>query len=314
MVNDVAIEIVTHDGPFHADDVLAVAILQRIYKTNNLVRTRDQDIIDQADFVVDVGSVYDHDLRRYDHHMRVPPNDGRNHVYSSAGLIWKHYAKSYLRAIGIPSKYVYKNDTIDVHSQIIGIMKHRWINPIDLNDNGIIHTQTPISDVVGSLAPIISQKTPDGYDRQFDIAVGMVSTLFERACFHCVEKIIKQYQFNTHKPSYLHDGKIMVSQYEVSNFKYFSESDVHFVIYPVSDFREEGSTYWIARPIYQSVSGLYKTPVPEHLLGLGEEDLNALSLKDILFVHHSGFMTRARTVQAAIGFCESLINTQSQSS
>jgi len=313
MTNLATIEIVTHDGPFHADDVLAVAILTKIYKQYNVTRTRDKQIIDQADFVVDVGGVYDHVLRRYDHHMRNPPMASKDHVLSSAGLIWRHYAKSYLNAIGIPSTYVFKDDTIDLHNQVISILRYRWINPIDLNDNGVIHTQTPISDVVGALAPIIGQKNSEGYDQQFDLAVDMVSTIFERACFHAVDTIIKHYQFRTHTPDYLHDGKVMISKYEVSNFKYLSEGLVHFVIYPVQDFRKEGCVYYIIRPIYQSLTGKYKTAIPEHLLGLDESALKDLGFNDILFVHHSGFMTRARTINAAIGFCENLLENRYQS-
>lgn len=311
MVNLATIEIVTHDGPFHADDVLAVAILSSIYKRHNIIRTRDKETIDKGDFVVDVGTVYDHELRRYDHHMRNPPSDNRGHVYSSAGLIWKHYAKSYLNSIDIPATHIYEKDTLDIHGQVIQIMKYRWINPIDLNDNGVLHSQTPISDTISALSPILGQKNVEGYNEQFQVAVDLVGMIFKRACFHAVEKIIKQYQLNSSKPDYLLDGKIMVSQYEVYNFKYFSEGLIHFVIYPVADFRNEGSRYYVIRPIYDSTTGKYKTPIPNHLLGLDSEELEKLGFKDVLFVHHSGFMVRTRTVSAAMGFCEHLLDTRS---
>jgi hypothetical protein len=50
--------IVTHGGKFHADDAWAVAVLQALHPEADLIRTRDQAIIDTADFVVDVGGVW----------------------------------------------------------------------------------------------------------------------------------------------------------------------------------------------------------------------------------------------------------------
>ena len=35
-----------------------------------LNRSRDMKILDTCDIVVDVGGVYDHSKKRYDHHMR----------------------------------------------------------------------------------------------------------------------------------------------------------------------------------------------------------------------------------------------------
>jgi uncharacterized UPF0160 family protein len=66
-------KIITHDGIFHADDVMAVALLQVfIDKSIPLVRTRnitEEDILDPKVWIVDVGGMYDTTLGLYDHHQ-----------------------------------------------------------------------------------------------------------------------------------------------------------------------------------------------------------------------------------------------------
>lgn len=82
--------IATHSGKFHADDVWAVAVLDLIFPGSELVRTRDPQVIEAADFAVDVGGVWDPDHGRFDHHQKgfqgARPSGV---VYASAGLVWK---------------------------------------------------------------------------------------------------------------------------------------------------------------------------------------------------------------------------------
>ncbi len=48
------LKIGTHNGMFHADDLLAVALLKLIYPDAEIVRTRDAKTLDECDIVVDV--------------------------------------------------------------------------------------------------------------------------------------------------------------------------------------------------------------------------------------------------------------------
>jgi uncharacterized UPF0160 family protein len=98
------VTIATHSGTFHADESLAVFMLKVLpeYKDAELIRTRDADLINKADIVVDVGGVYDPATQRYDHHQR-----GFTETFSpsykiklsSAGLVYKHYGKRVLSQI-----------------------------------------------------------------------------------------------------------------------------------------------------------------------------------------------------------------------
>lgn len=61
----------THNGAFHADEAFACALLKGLpaFASHAIVRTRDASILDECDIVVDVGGVYEHAKRRYDHHQ-----------------------------------------------------------------------------------------------------------------------------------------------------------------------------------------------------------------------------------------------------
>ena len=92
--------IVTHGGKFHADDAWAVAVLQILYPEADLVRTRDPAIIDTADFVVDVGGIWDPATGRFDHHQKGFTGARQSGVpYASAGLVWRDYGARCVRQL-----------------------------------------------------------------------------------------------------------------------------------------------------------------------------------------------------------------------
>ena len=77
------ITVATHSGPFHADDVLAWALI-RVFRHPNatLVRTRDMNLIEKADIVIDVGGAFDPHRQRFDHHQTAYQGP-----LSSAGMV-----------------------------------------------------------------------------------------------------------------------------------------------------------------------------------------------------------------------------------
>ncbi|KDP27326.1 hypothetical protein JCGZ_20827 [Jatropha curcas] len=86
----------THDGTFHCDEALACFILRLTNNFSNaqIVRTRDPQVLNSLDAVLDVGGVYDPYRYRFDHHQ-----NGFDQVFghgfttklSSAGLVYKHF-------------------------------------------------------------------------------------------------------------------------------------------------------------------------------------------------------------------------------
>lgn len=88
----------THDGEFHADEVLAIASLKiaasksegLIIPEIEVVRTRDPEVLETCDVLVDVGSEYDPARNLFDHHQEGGAGERSNKIpYASLGLIWK---------------------------------------------------------------------------------------------------------------------------------------------------------------------------------------------------------------------------------
>src|SRR3989338_4210933 len=90
------IRIVTHNGKFHVDDLVAVAALQFMLGEANtqVIRSRNPDDWKTGDYVLDVGAVYDPATNRFDHHQHGGAGARENGVpYSALGLVWKHYGE-----------------------------------------------------------------------------------------------------------------------------------------------------------------------------------------------------------------------------
>ena len=81
--------ILTHDGVFHADEVIAVALLRVQGWNCEVVRTRDKEVLSQAfldpeALVLDQGGEYNIDMLNLDHHQDAS-------LPSAAGLVWRHF-------------------------------------------------------------------------------------------------------------------------------------------------------------------------------------------------------------------------------
>ena len=77
------LRVATHYGTFHADDVLAWAMLSTFLDPEaELLRTRDPELLARADIVFDVGGVFDIATRRFDHHQQSYGGE-----LSSAGMV-----------------------------------------------------------------------------------------------------------------------------------------------------------------------------------------------------------------------------------
>ena len=85
--------LLTHDGKFHADDVMATAVLSLVYKGKiRVIRTRENVHNKGADIVYDTGQIYDPAKNYFDHHQSGGADTRPDGVpYAAFGLIWKHF-------------------------------------------------------------------------------------------------------------------------------------------------------------------------------------------------------------------------------
>jgi len=164
----------THSGAFQADEALGVWLLKCLpkYRDAILTRSRNVEILQSLQIVIDVAGTYDHSLLRYDHHQRgfFETFDGENMAcrdggrpdvtgpvsatgkfqtkLSASGLVYKHYGRE---IIGIlhPSLIVVddvvatNSNSNDDHSHspqlewVYDRMYKDFMEGLDADDNGI---------------------------------------------------------------------------------------------------------------------------------------------------------------------------------
>ena len=100
--------LVSHTPPFHADDLMAVALMIKYFNSKNqpteIVLTRDQKVIDQAHAAVDVGGAYSEKTLRFDHHQLKTSDKAAtglvaNFLQKEAGFSWISKLKPTLEKI-----------------------------------------------------------------------------------------------------------------------------------------------------------------------------------------------------------------------
>ncbi|KAJ1719588.1 hypothetical protein LPJ61_006281, partial [Coemansia biformis] len=150
------------------------------YSDAKIVRSRDPAVLDTCDIVVDVGSVYDHETKRYDHHQCGfdEQSSGRYKTkLSSAGLVYKHYRKEVIWAIAKDA------DLSDSEADLLHTKLYsQFIEGIGI-DNGIsqypndIDAATNLSARVGRLNPWWNQPEGD-MDERFAGAMALTESEF----------------------------------------------------------------------------------------------------------------------------------------
>mmetsp|Transcript_44643 Transcript_44643/g.104009 ORF Transcript_44643/g.104009 Transcript_44643/m.104009 type:complete len:367 (-) Transcript_44643:43-1143(-) len=155
--------ICTHHGTFHADEVMACAMLKCLDDFHSLpvLRSRDADEIDKATIVVDVGGTYEPEKQRFDHHQKTF-TETYSEAYegiklSSAGLVFKHFGESVVEALCGP---------LDSKSQAAIIAKtyDTLVRELDALDNGVQVADEPRYRFVTHLGARIGRLNPSWQD------------------------------------------------------------------------------------------------------------------------------------------------------
>jgi uncharacterized UPF0160 family protein len=85
-------QVATHPGTFHADDVFAVAVLGLVHGPLDIVRTRDEAAMAAAAARVDIGGRSDPSTGDFDHHQRGGAGERANGIrFASFGLVWREH-------------------------------------------------------------------------------------------------------------------------------------------------------------------------------------------------------------------------------
>lgn len=295
--------IVVHDGKFHCDEVVSYTILKYIYPDKVLVRTRDKTIIDQGDIIVDVGKEYDPDNNKYDHHQEsCSETFNKNYIIplSSAGMIWKHYGKEYLK----------KLLNIETASNGLHIKIYdKLIREIDAIDNGIYNSfdKYPINTNISLVVSLYNSNDTSNDEEQY--------SNFLKASEYCrmlLEIIVKetynkQILFNE-EYGYIKnviDGDVnnninrnyLIVKRDIINYrecvvKYCKENNktIDWIIFPKNNFTE-----WGVCKIWHSSKDLISEDEAREKLG---------NSSDLIFIHKKLFTGSTKTLESTIEIAE----------
>jgi len=300
--------LVTHNGAFHADDLFACAtlilIMQKEGYEYEIVRTRDMEVIQKADYVFDVGGIYDSNTNRYDHHQKDSPEGRTSGIpYASFGLVWKHFGMTLC------------GDNKDVWE----IIDNEIASPIDANDNGIDIVTLKFKNVkpyAGSRVFTIYEPTWKETENHIDqifidqaVKVALVLKREIEVAIHDVEGInlIKQaYQKAEDKRIVILDNSLPRYLYQqvLSSFSepiYLISPSSHGPSYKVEAITKSPETMQSRKPFPVSWRGI---------LGGNNNALQITGLEGVYFVHNSGFLANLDTKENALKFAYKSLSTK----
>jgi uncharacterized UPF0160 family protein len=290
-------KIVTHNQGFHADDVFAYAILKeylsRKGETWSLERTRDMEIIKQADVVFDVGEEYDPLRNRFDHHQRGRAGTRANGIYyGAAGLVWKHFGRELCS-----DNYVWESIDRGLFQELDAIDNGQdFIGKINFDD--AYYTSLAIH--IAHFEPMKYElKTPEelmeAFEKAADFAHGILMRMIANQEFF--QKAFSEASEIYHASE---DKQILVFEknYQRPTWKRLSEfPEPVFAVYYNNKYND-----WKIESIPVQVSTFEaRKHAPESWRGLRDEDLQKITgVSDAKFCHPSGFLFGAASKTGAL--------------
>ncbi len=288
--------IVTHSGKFHSDDVFAVAVLSRVFGDVEIVRTRDESIIQSADVVVDVGSVYDASARRFDHHQETGAGVRDNGIpYASFGIVWKAYGEQ-----------------VCGDAEIAQTIDRVLVQPIDAGDNGVDLSTPTFPGVfpytVGSIVNLFRPTHTEGeeYDALFLRAVEWAAWVLEREIkiskdARSGKNLVESFYNNApDKRLIIFDTTNVLGRELTVDFLMAHPEVLYAVLY-----RKDVDSWQLIAMNESEETYRVRKPLPKAWAGKRDQELISITgVPDAIFCHRGLFMAVAKSKEGAITLAE----------
>jgi uncharacterized UPF0160 family protein len=295
----------THSGKFHCDEVLAYATLclalglKAEGADHVLRRTRKPELIDSADIVFDVGSVFDPAASRFDHHQLGAPLREDTTPYSAAGLIWQAYGERAVCAL-LPEM------ARTFAAKITAEIDKSLIRRIDEIDNGVsIHGPVKndslnLASLVGEFNPPWDHENANGPtagDAAFQEAADFITGILRRRVDLIRAKLAAEAAILAAHQNAA-DERILVLDQGMpwKNVVFSHHLPTIFAVSPASNGN------WMVDTVPpEPGSFAQRVPFPQAWAGLQEQKLaEASGVADAVFVHARRFVGAAKSRQGAI--------------
>jgi uncharacterized UPF0160 family protein len=286
--------LVTHDSTFHADDIFATATLSLLLDGNiDVVRTRDEEMIKNADYVYDVGGEYDPARNRFDHHQKGGAGNRENGIpYAAFGLVWKTYGA-----------------TVCGSAEVAPKIDESLVQSIDAEDNGV-NSYT----LIGEAKPYVIQGVINAFrptwkeEENFDAPFMELVEFFKKFLMRKIKKAedaIEAESFIKKAYDEAPDKRLIVLEDQYpwrSTFMEYSEP-----LYVVVPKAAKWHVYCV-----QKEEGSYENrkSFPESWAGLRDEDLASVTgVPDAIFCHNGRFLAVAKSKEGAMALAEIALNS-----
>ena len=290
--------LITHGGVFHADDVMATVILEKIFGCVTVCRVSEVPKDLDANIIV-----YDIGGGQWDHHQKGGNGTRKNGVtYAAAGLIWRDFGNDVIKKFSTNTNFYEVWNSVD----------KMLIQGIDATDNGFVNNPNYQEVSSMSICQLISNYNPLwDEETNYDYA-------FVRACKvarETLENVIKKAISTCKAKKYVKEAidsssnHIMILKQFVpwQRHLYLSTNpkamEIWFVIYPSL----RGGYNWqtVTTDLKQHIP---MKPVPQEWCGLKGEELQKITgVNTAIFCHDGGFVGSAETIQDAIKMAQKAI-------
>lgn len=311
--------IATHDGTFHADETTACAVITYLFDNAKIIRTRNTDLMEEADLIIDVS--LKNDERHFDHHSKLFTRTRKNGIrYATAGLMWEKFGQEFLAKVALqhlpfhPSKQVFEQAFLRIDRE--------FMEMIDLNDNGqltayasdLAQASTEGERAVRDRLTEFYQNSPDipyivamqnlplakgdAQDKAFVATVKMLKQILVPCAVNAlqtesgIEQVLKIYDHG--KLLVMHD-RLPWTQAVLQHPEHFK--DCLLAVYP------DRSGRWRVQslPVSKALRFCNRLSAPEKWRGLDGAKLDeAAELSNLSFIHRSGFTGGAENYEAAL--------------
>ena len=310
----------THDGLFHADDVFATAMLSLMAEEINVVRGSDLEIPeDTAGWII-----YDIGGGELDHHT--PENKenngthpGTNVPYAACGLVWRKYYEEILEAEDCPEQYMRTVFQRLETSLVLGIdAEDNGYNPVSTElemipnlqpeiRNSIIYssrTSFTVSQVIKDFNPPWNSDM-DPYDAFMDAVAFAKDILINR-----IDSIISSLDgrdYVLRAIDYSADHIMILDEFAPWEGVLYSQrtnpkaQDIWYVISPAL----RGGWNVQCALVSSNDRSVFRHPLPQEWYGLRYEELQNISgIKTATFCHPSGFLAGTETMEDALAMAK----------
>ena len=287
----------THNGIFHADDVFAAALLGLMAEEISVTRGGDTEVPESGDWIVfDIGG------GELDHHSvenkeRNGTHPGTDIPYAACGLVWKKYYREILEAMDCEPRYM---------ESVYSRLETSLILGIDAEDNGFDPVAAAAAKIF-SVSKLIKDFNPPwnsdmDQNDAFDDAVSFARDIL----INRIDSIISSLDgrdYVLRAIDYSADHIMILDPFapwEGVLYGQFRNPKAQDIWYVVSPALRGGWNVQCALSNSDDRTS-FRHPLPEEWYGLRNEELRQVSgIETALFCHPSGFLAGAETMADAL--------------